>query len=186
MTKQAEILHYAVSVVGKDRNGIVAGITEVLYRLGCNIADSTSTMLAGEFAMILIVSHQRPFSKARLFDELKPTCDSLGMSLAVRTLHHDEVARQDADGEICMISVYGADQPGIVYRVTKELAGRGVNITDMNTKLIGSPEEPVYVMMLEVQLPSGQTPDQVELLLENMKKELSVEIGVRIITPVAL
>jgi glycine cleavage system transcriptional repressor len=185
MTQQPETLHYAVSVVGKDRTGIVAGIAEVLFRLGCNIADSSCTMLAGEFAMILIVSHPRPFSKSRLHDELKPACEALGMSLAVRTLHADETTRQEADGEICMISVYGADQPGIVFRVTRELAAQGVNIMDLNTKLIGTAEEPVYVMMLEAAIPEGQTPEGLEALLGDLKKELNVEIGVRIVTPVA-
>ena len=185
MTQQPETLHYAVSVVGKDRTGIVAGIAEVLFRLGCNIADSSCTMLAGEFAMILIVSHPRPFSKSRLHDELKAVCEELGMSLAVRTLHADEVIRQETSDEICMISVYGADQPGIVYRVTRELAVLGINIMDLNTKLIGSAEEPVYVMMLEAAIPERQTPQGLEALLGNLKKELSVEIGVRIVTPVA-
>jgi glycine cleavage system transcriptional repressor len=185
MTNQPETLHYAVSVVGKDRTGIVAGIAEVLFRLGCNIADSSCTMLAGEFAMILIVSHPRPFSKSRLHDELKPACEGLGMSLAVRTLHADEAVRQETCDEICMISVYGADQPGIVYRVTRELAALGVNIMDLNTKLIGTPEEPVYVMMLEAAIPEGQTPEGLEALLGALKKELSVEIGVRIVTPVS-
>lgn len=185
MTQQQETLHYAVSVVGKDRTGIVAGIASVLFRLGCNIADSSCTMLAGEFAMILIVSHPRPFSKTRLHDELKPVCEELGMSLAVRTLHADEVTRQETSDEICMISVYGADQPGIVYRVTSELAALGINIMDLNTKLIGTPEEPVYVMMLEAAIPEGQTAEGLEALLGDLKKELSVEIGVRIVTPVS-
>lgn len=185
MTHQSEILHYAVSVVGKDRPGIVAAITEGLFNLGCNIADSSCTMLGGEFAMIMIISLKRPFSKTRLIEELKPVCDRIGMTLGVRTLHADEVARQEPDGEICMISVYGADQPGIVYRVTRELAARSINITDLNTKLIGTEQEPVYVLMLEIALPDGETPEGVEQILAALKKELNVEIGVRIITPVA-
>lgn len=186
MTHQPETLHYAVSVVGKDRPGIVAAIAEGLFRLGCNIADSSCTMLAGEFAMILIVSHPRPFSKTRLHDELKTACDDMGMSLAVRTLHADEVLRQEQEGEICLVSVYGADQPGIVYRVTHALARRGINILDLTTKLIGTQKEPVYVMMLEAAVPDGQTQDDLADLLENLKKELNVEISVRIVTPVSL
>jgi glycine cleavage system transcriptional repressor len=143
-------------------------------------------MLAGEFAMILIVSHPRPFSKTRLYEELKVPCDNLGMSLSVRTLHSDELLRQEVEGEICLVSVYGADRPGIVYRVTRELAGRQINIMDLSTKLIGTKEEPVYVMMLEAAMPDGQTPEDLERLLEKLKKELSVEIGVRIVTPVSL
>jgi glycine cleavage system transcriptional repressor len=182
---QSEIQHYAVSVVGKDRPGIVAAISEGLFNLGCNIADSSCTMLGGEFAMILIISLKKPFSKSRLMEELKPVCDRIGMTLGVRTMHPDEVARQELDGEICMISVYGADQPGIVYRVTRELAARNINITDLNTKLIGTDKEPVYVLMLEVALPDGVTAEMVEHTLADLKKVLNVEIGVRVITPVA-
>lgn len=186
MAHQADDLHYAVSVVGKDRPGIVAGIAEALFRLGCNIADSSCTMLAGEFAMILIVSHAKPFNKSRLVDELKPVCETLGTSLAVRPMNYDESQRKDVDGEICLVSVYGADQPGIVYRVTSELSQLGINVTDLATKLIGSSQEPVYVMMLEASLPENQTPEGLETLLNNLKKELNVEIGVRVVTPVSL
>lgn len=184
MTQHPETLHFAVSLVGKDRPGIVAAITQGLFHLGCNIADSSCTMLGGEFAMILIISLKSPFSKTRLIEQLKPVCDIIGMSLGVRRLHPDEVARNESKDEICMISVYGADQPGIVYRVTRELAARNVNITDLNTKLIGTAEEPVYVLMLEVALPDGQTAEGVEEALAALKKELNVEIGVRVITPV--
>src|SRR6266702_7773867 len=101
MTQQPEILHFALSVVGKDRPGIVAAVTEGLFNLGCNIADSSCTMLGGEFAMIMIVSLKKSFSKSRLVEELKPVCDRIGMTLGVRTLHPDEVTRQESSGEIC-------------------------------------------------------------------------------------
>lgn len=181
-----ESTYFAVSVVGADRTGIVAGVTEVFYRLGCNIADSSCAMLAGEFAMILIVSHPRPFTKSRLVDELKPACDRLGMTLSVRHLTTGEERRTEAPGEICQITVYGADQPGIVYRVTNALAARKVNIMDLQTKLAGTETEPVYIMLLEAALPDDLAPAEVEGLLAGLKTELKVEISVRVITPVEL
>lgn len=186
MTPNLERSYYAVSVVGPDRPGIVAGITEALYRLGCNIADSSCAMLASEFAMILIISHPKPFTKAHLLEELKPPCDKLGMTLSVRSLPGGEEQRRAPAGEICQITVYGADQPGIVYRVTSALAARQINIMDLNTKLVGSDEEPVYVMLLEATLPEGVSPEDVEQLLASLRAELQVEIGIRIVTPVEL
>lgn len=179
------LVHYAVTVVGKDRPGIVAGTAGVLYRLGCNIEDSSSTMLGGEFSMILIVSHERPFSKSRLLDEFRGLAEEMGLTVAARPLSIDEVAYQAPQGELCMVSVYGSDQPGIVYRVTKELAERRVNITDLNTKLVGTREEPVYVLMLEASLPEEIAIDDVAAMLDEIKKELKVEISVRSITPVS-
>ncbi|MRR38192.1 amino acid-binding protein, partial [bacterium] len=94
-TKKTESLaHYAVTVVGKDRPGIVAATAGVLYRLGCNVEDSSSTMLGGEFSMILIVSHEKPFSKSRLLDEFRGVAEEMGLTVAARTLSPDEVAYQ--------------------------------------------------------------------------------------------
>jgi glycine cleavage system transcriptional repressor len=179
-------VHFAVTIIGKDSPGIVAGATEVLFRLGCNIEDSSCTMLGGEFAMILIVSHKKPFSKTQLLEDFKAFGEAMQLSVFARTLSKDEIRYEMPSGEICMVSVYGSDQPGIVYRVTKELAARKINIADMNTKLIGTQEEPVYVLMLEAVLPEGIVVEDVSQLLENLKKELKVEIGVRSVTPVSL
>ena len=180
------LTHFAVTVISKDRPGIVAEIAEVLFRLGCNLEDSSCTMLGGDFAIILIVSHAKPFPKARLADEFKTLHERTGLVTYVRTLTENEICPIKEEGELCLISVYGSDRPGIVYRVTRALAEQKVNITDLNTRLIGTPEEPVYVMMLEAILPSGMAVEDAERLLENLKKELDVEIGVRAITPVSL
>lgn len=82
--------------------------------------------------------------------------------------------------------MYGADQPGIVYRVTNALAARKVNIMDLQTKLAGTETEPVYIMLLEAALPDDLAPAEVEGLLAGLKTELKVEISVRVITPVEL
>ena len=179
------LAHFAVTIISKDRPGIVADTTEVLFRLGCNIADSSCTMLGGDFAMILIVSHEKPFTKARLADEFRALHERTGLVVHLRSLHEDELTMQSSDGELCLISVYGSDQPGIVYRVTRMLADKKVNITDLNTRLIGTKEEPVYVLMLEAILPPELTVESTSEMLEPLRRELSVEIGVRAITPVS-
>jgi glycine cleavage system transcriptional repressor len=184
--KTDHLAHFAVTIISKDRPGIVADTTEVLYRLGCNIADSSCTMLGGDFAMILIVTHEKPFSKMKLADEFRALQERTGLVVHLRTLHEDELTHPVDSGELCLISVYGSDRPGIVYRVTRLLADRRVNITDLNTRLIGTREEPVYVLMLEAILPPDLTVEGATALLEPLSRELSVEIGVRAITPVSL
>ncbi|GAW68410.1 amino acid-binding protein [Geoanaerobacter pelophilus] len=186
LCRKPNLAHFAVTIIGKDRTGIVADASEVLYKLGCNVEDSSCTMLGGEFAMILIVSHEKPFSKKQLEADFALKNANTGLSAFIRPLKDDEVCYQGPVGELCLISVYGSDKSGIVYRVTRELADRGVSIADLNTKLIGTPEDPVYVLVLEAALPNGMTVEDVTNLLEKLKKELSVEISVRLITPVSL
>lgn len=184
--RKDNLVHFAVTIISKDRPGIVADATEVLFRLGCNIEDSSCTMLGGDFAMILIISHDKPFAKAKLADEFKQLHERTGLQIHIRSLSEEEICPVKDEGELCLVSVYGSDQPGIVYRVTRALADKKVNITDLNTKLIGTREEPVYVLMLEAILPVGLTVEDASALLDNLKKELNVEISVRAITPVSL
>ena len=46
---------FAVSVFGRDRPGIVAAVSRVLADAGCNLEDTSMTILRGHFAMMLVV-----------------------------------------------------------------------------------------------------------------------------------
>jgi glycine cleavage system transcriptional repressor len=177
--------HYALTIIGRDRPGIVSQVTEILFRQGFNIADSSCSILGGQFAMILIIAHPAHESKEAFVSDFAPLEEG-GLSVFVRTLKTGGETRPHLEGEICMISVYGSDKPGIVYRVTKELGERQVNITDLNTKLIGTEARPVYVMMIEAVLPDNLDTADLATVMDGLKQELQVDITVRNITPVEL
>lgn len=177
--------HYALTIIGRDRPGIVSQVTEILFRQGFNIADSSCSILGGQFAMILIIAHPAYESKEAFVEFFSPLEES-GLSVFVRTLKAGGETRPHLEGEICMISVYGSDKPGIVYRVAKELGERQINITDLNTKLIGTESRPVYVMMIEAVLPDNLDAAGLGEIMAKLKQELQVDITVRNITPVEL
>ena len=177
--------HFALTIIGRDRPGIVSQVTEILYRLGCNIADSSCSILGGQFAMILIISHPEIIDKGDFGDAFTPL-EEAGLSVFLRTLRPGGEEHPKLAGELCLISVYGSDKPGIVYRVARELGERQINITDLNTKLVGTRERPVYVMMLEAVLPETLTLEELTEFLKNLKEELQVDISIRSITPVEL
>src|SRR5262245_19908901 len=52
------VYELAITVVGKDRPGIIADVSAALSRLGLNLTDSTMTLLRGHFAMTLICAGQ--------------------------------------------------------------------------------------------------------------------------------
>lgn len=176
---------FALTIIGRDRPGIVSQVTEVLFQLGCNIADSSCSILGGQFAMILIISHPELADKFQLIEAFKPLEED-NLSVFVRPLRPGGEQRPEISGELCLVSVYGSDKPGIVYRVARELGERQVNITDLNTKLIGTRERPVYVMMLEAALPPGLGVEELEEVLSELKADLQVDISIRSINPVEL
>lgn len=160
----------AVTVVGNDRPGIVAGVTRALFESGCNLQDVTSTILRGHFAMTLIVSAPTDVSAGELEERLRPVAEELRLVITARDV-------QEADVEIAsathMVSVYGADQPGIVYRVAEELARSGFNITALTSRVIGSEDQPVYALMLEV-----IADEELETRLDHLRAELGMDVSV--------
>ena len=177
--------HFALTIVGRDRPGIVSQVTEILFKQGCNLADSSCSILGGQFAMILILGHPEFTDRKSFGDAFKPLEDA-DLSVALRVLKPGGEVRSNIEGDLCMISVYGSDKPGIVYRVANVLGEKQVNITDLNTKLVGTEERPVYVMVIEAALPEGVEEEDVDNWLAPIRNELQVGISVRIIPTVEL
>ena len=44
-----------ITVLGKDRTGIIAAVSGLLYQEGVNILDISQTILSGMFTMIMLV-----------------------------------------------------------------------------------------------------------------------------------
>ena len=177
--------HFALTIVGRDRPGIVSQVTEILFKQGCNLADSSCSILGGQFAMILILGHPEFIDRESFGDAFKPLEDA-DLTVALRVLKPGGEIRSHIEGDLCMISVYGSDKPGIVYRVANVLGEKKVNITDLNTKLVGTEDRPVYVMVIEAALPEGVEEQDVDNWLSPIRDELQVDITVRTIQTVEL
>ena len=177
--------HFALTIVGRDRPGIVSQVTEILFKQGCNLADSSCSILGGQFAMILILGHPEFIDRESFGDAFKPLEDA-DLTVALRVLKPGGEIRSHITGDLCMISVYGSDKPGIVYRVANVLGEKKVNISDLNTKLVGTEDRPVYVMVIEAALPEGVEEEDVDNWLAPIREELQVDITVRTIQTVEL
>lgn len=162
----------AVTVIGNDRPGIVAGVTQALYDVGCNLEDVSSTILRGHFSMMLVVRTPDGVDHRSVEERLGPAARDLGLVVTARPV---EDTALDVPPPTHMVSVYGADKPGIVFRVTQVLASLGVNITDLTSRVIGSEDDPVYALMLEVRATDS---DAVERELAAVHEELGVDVTV--------
>ena len=171
--------HFAVSVVGRDRPGIAAAVSEVLLEHRGNIEDSQMTILRGHFTIMLIVSIPGEVDAERLQSDLASVHERLGLEAVVV----NEVTEMEPSVQALathIVSVYGVDHPGIVHAVTSNLARQQVNITDLTTRLISARGgEPLYAMMLEVVVPSGLSAEKVEESLRAVREREGVELTIR-------
>jgi len=173
------VRHFAVSAVGRDRPGIVAAVARVLLERGLNVEDSQMTILCGHFTMMLVVSGPDELDE----EPLRADLVRVGGELGLETLSLADVEEIGASAEPSpsqVVTVYGPDHPGIVHAVAAALAEGGVNITDLNTRLVSEESEaPLYAMMMEVELPAGLTAEQLEESLDGVRREQGVEVSVR-------
>ncbi len=164
---------FAVWVLGADRPGIVAAVTGGLYDAGGNLRDVSMTVLSGQLAMVLVVDAPEEADAAGIEAALDAAAGRFDLVVAVRPIE----LRPGLDGAVPghIVSVYGADRPGIVHRVSSVLAAHDVNITDLESRVIGEPDHPVYALLLEVAVPEAVDPDQLTEELAALAADLGVD-----------
>lgn len=168
---------WILTALGKDRPGIVAHVTRVLYDLGCNLEDSAMTRLGGEFTIMLSFTSPSTLNASRIERAFATLSSKLGLAVHLKSLTASERTAH-AGGKPYLISVYGGDKPGIVYKVSELLARAKVNITDVSTHRTGR-RPSIYLMLLEVELPARVTPAALESKLRRLTTQLGVEVSLR-------
>jgi glycine cleavage system transcriptional repressor len=166
----SQTLH-AITVLGRDRPGIIAEATERLSGLGLNLEDSTMTLLRGHFAMMLLSSGTA--AGTTIEAALEPLTADGSLTVTVRAVPDDEASR--AVGSPWILSVHGGDRPGIVSAVVAEVARVGGNITDLTTRLAGE----LYLVIAEIDLPQQADADELEQAIAAVARELGVEASLR-------
>ena len=135
---------YMLTVVGTDKPGIVAGLTQALFRGGCNLGEASMVRLGGNFTIMLMVETDAGI------DALRSLTDETARQFGLR-LHIDGIQahlHEHPEPNIQVV-VHGADRAGIVTEVTTALATAGLNILDLESEVGGTPDRPIYVMLLE-------------------------------------
>lgn len=169
---------FIMTAFGKDRPGIVADVTKILYENGCNLEDNSMTLLVDEFTLILLFSSGRADIEETLLKECRRLERDKGISAFMRPLEaRPEVAPSDLCN--CTLHVEGMDQAGIVYKISQYLSDQGVNIVDLKSIVKSSPESgtAIYMMDIHVQVPAGLSFEQVEAGLSDVADELNVDIS---------
>ena len=177
---------FLLTAFGKDHPGIVARVTGVVFDLGGTIEDASMTRLGGEFTMMLVIGLPGSTAGHKMGRRLTALQNSLSLTLSVKPIASALACRRRHAEATHMISVYGTDKPGIVYRVTKTLADRRVNITDLNTRVLQRSGKPLYMMFLEVQIASPNKARALEKVLARLGRDLRLAVTLQHMEAVSL
>lgn len=155
---------YMLTLVGRDRPGIVAEVTHLLFEVGCQLGEASMMRLGGNFTVMLMVQSEQ--EQGTLQALLQEKLASLTLRLHIDPIEghlHEHIIP-----DVC-VSVHGADRPGIVAGVTRVLQQQNFHILDLESDVGGTQDKPIYIMHIE-----GKAQSALSLLdkeLESLRKD---------------
>jgi glycine cleavage system transcriptional repressor len=144
---------FAVFVVGPDRPGIIAAVSQVLFEQGCNLEDVNQTSLLAQFVGIFIATAPTGSREDGLLGVLTQRLVPLGLSVLLRPVAVP-LAAMATPSEPYVITTIGPDRAGLVAGITALLAQYGANITNLKAVTRTDRDHQEYVMFYEVDVPA--------------------------------
>ena len=159
-----------ISIIGRDRPGILAALSTCLQELGCNIENISQTILQSVFGALLIVSVPASLKEAALKSALLDRLAPLDLDVFVKRYDHeaDNATRQASHPFV--ITTLGPDRRGLVAAITQVLARHAINVVNLKALFKGGPDPRNNVMIFEVDIPDGAP-------LADIRKELAQAAG---------
>lgn len=162
-----------VTVVGRDRPGVVSALAGVLVELGCNMSDTQMAVLQGYSSMMVVTDAPDSLCAEEIEAALTKAMEEVGHAVWVRPL---EASRGNVPaGRRWLVSVHGADRPGVVFEVTRLLAEAGINVIDLESRQLGRQSS----LSMKVDVPTAVDGNEVAAELDRLGEELGLSSSMR-------
>lgn len=164
--------HLVLTVIGRDRPGLVNAVSEIVASGGGNWLDTRMANLAGQFAGMLLVAIE-PAKAEALTASLK-ALEAQGLHVTVA--HSD--GSPHAAGRSLRLELVGLDRPGIVRDVSRILAEHRVNILELETgqESASFSGDAMFKARALLQPPDGLELADLKTALEGLANELMVDL----------
>ncbi len=162
-----------LTVVGDDRQGLVAAVADVVDAHGGNWENSELAELAGAFAGIIEVS-----VPAGRVGELRAALTELSGLLTVVAHEGDDGETDAAPSRRFAFRVLGNDHPGIVREVSSALRAQGLSIERMTTQTYDAAMSGgrLFEATVAAIVPASVDVDDVRAALEDLAAEIRVDV----------
>jgi len=171
----------AISAVGNDRRGIVSDITKIVIEKGGNVGESQAAKLGSSiFNLSMLISV--PKSESLDLQASLTSIPGLRVSCIVTNDPKKVTVSPDDIGYSGRFTLAGADNPGIVHKVTTILSKHNLYIDKMQTSEEGSPFGGVTLFQMECTatamspLGSGFNVEIIEEELENLGNMMNCDV----------
>lgn len=163
-----------LTVIGKDRPGLVEAISQVVSDHEANWEASHMARIGGRFAGILqvVVPQDKAAPLAASLEKLGPA--------GLRVIVEDSVDAAEPQGQAYWIELIGSDQPNIVRDISQALASREVTVLEVTSEVSDAPVAGgrLFKLQASIRCPESLSDNDLRESLEELANSLMVDIRI--------
>ncbi|MFV0437058.1 MAG: glycine cleavage system protein R [Desulfopila sp.] len=138
-----------ISVMSKDRPGIIADITGAIFQLEGDLADLNQSVLCGYLNMILIASFAQEVTPEDVMARISHITSPVKFEVVIKVMDQPiDVCYFPLPAETYIMTARGKNRSGLVHSVSQFCYDHNINIRDLATTL----REDQYTMVLQLDL----------------------------------
>lgn len=169
---------FVLSVIGKDKPGILANISTILFEHGCNIEDVSQTILQTEFASIFIVLNPESRPLGEIGQALNQSLDSMELSAHLRPMTAATTGKVGS-AQPFVITTKGADKPGTISAVTTAIASLSCNVTNFRAIITQESGADEMIMIFEVDMPQAVDHRRLRQVMQDACSAFGLDVSVQ-------
>ena len=168
-----------ITVLGKDRPGIISKVSAVLYENDCNLENVNQMILQNQFAGFFFVEPPPGLNRTQLQQIFLERTKDSGLTIHVNPLGTNGSTQEELQSEIFLITTIGPDQKGLVARFSSIIASFNANIINLKAVFKGGSDPNANVMSYQVSIsPDVDAPAMFKALREK-GCELNLDIRIQ-------
>ncbi len=168
-----------ISILGRDKVGLVSAVTGCLFEMGADLADTAFAVLGEGFEFSCVADFPPGVSGEDVNEALKELDLLEGTQITVSRFPFQTMRNETGD-ITHIVEVTGGDRPGLVARLSEVLVQYEANIVRMNSRRLVNQDGYDYRTRFAVNIPDSRR-EALESALYNTAGSLRVEA---VITPV--
>lgn len=154
----------------------LALVSRIPYENECSIGDSLMMAVEDEFAVMLVISAPKGMKRKAVLDGFKKA-EIPGIKAHLKEIGKETPALNPLSN--CVITLHGRNRQDIIYRTAQTLSGMGIDVMELETRLVRDNGGDLYVMVIEALKPEGLAIKALKDKLRALSKELGLKISVR-------
>jgi glycine cleavage system transcriptional repressor len=166
---------FVISIMSRDRVGIIYEVSKALSELDGNIADVRQSVLCGYFTMILLASFPSRVKKRaveRKLAEVDANSETVIESAVKQVEESIPVSSSPTPENAYVLTATGVDRVGIVAQVSHFCVVHDINILYLSTTI----SDGAYVMILVLDLDRCDSISEVRGDLQELAEETGLKL----------